>query len=53
MKQETRVRSLVQEDPQELGMAPLQCPCLEDPVDGGAWWGTVRGVTKSRTRLSD
>ena len=32
---------------------PLQYSCLENPMDGGAWWATVYGVTKSRTRLSD
>ena len=32
---------------------PLQCSCLENPRDGGAWWATVRGVTKSQTRLSN
>ena len=32
---------------------PLQYSCLEDPVDGGAWWAAVHGVAKSRTRLSD
>ena len=32
---------------------PLQCSCLENPMDRGAWWATVRGVTKSWTRLSD
>ena len=26
---------------------PLQYSCLENPVDGGAWWATVHGVTKS------
>ena len=31
---------------------PLQCSCLENPMDGGAWWAAVHGVTKSRTRLS-
>ena len=30
---------------------PLQCSCLENPRDGGAWWATVYGVTQSRTRL--
>ena len=30
---------------------PLQCSCLENPRDGGAWWAAVYGVTKSRTRL--
>ena len=32
---------------------PLQYSCLENPVDGGAWWATVHGVTESRTWLSD
>ena len=32
---------------------PLQYSCLENPMDRGAWWATVHGVTKSRTRLSD
>ena len=32
---------------------PLQYSCLENPKDGGAWWATVHGVAKSRTRLSD
>ena len=32
---------------------PLQYSCLENPMDGGAWWAVVHGVTKSQTRLSD
>ena len=32
---------------------PLQYSCLENPMDRGAWWATVYGVTKSQTRLSD
>ena len=32
---------------------PLQYSCLENPMDGGAWWATVHGVARSRTRLSD
>ena len=32
---------------------PLQHSCLENPMDGGAWWTAVHGVTRSRTRLSD
>ena len=32
---------------------PLQYSCLENPMDGGAWWATVHGVVKSQTRLSD
>ena len=30
---------------------PLQCSCLENPRDGGAWWAAVCGVAQSRTRL--
>ena len=30
---------------------PLQCSCLENPRDEGAWWAAVYGVTQSRTRL--
>ena len=38
----------------EKAMAPqLQYSCLENPMDGGAWWAAVHGVAKSRTRLSD
>ena len=33
--------------------SPLQYSCLENPMDKGAWWAAVHGVTKSRTRLSD
>ena len=32
---------------------PLQYTCLENPMDGGAWWAAVHGVARSRTRLSD
>ena len=32
---------------------PLQYPCLENPMDRGAWWAAVHGVAKSRARLSD
>ena len=30
---------------------PLQCSCLENPRDRGAWWAAIYGVTQSRTRL--
>ena len=30
---------------------PLQCSCLENPRDGGAWWAAVYGVAQSRTQL--
>ena len=45
--QETRVQFLGQEDPLEKEMAP------HSSILGRAWWATVHGVTKSRTRLSD
>ena len=32
---------------------PLQYSCLENPMDGGAWWAAVHGVAKSWTQLSD
>ena len=32
---------------------PLQYSCLENPMDGGAWWAAVNGIARSRTRLSD
>ena len=32
---------------------PLQCSCLENPMEEGTWWAAVHGVTKSRTQLSD
>ena len=30
---------------------PLQCSCLENPRDRGAWWAAVYGVAQSQTRL--
>ena len=32
---------------------PLQYSCLENPMDGGAWWAPVHGVAKGQTQLSD
>ena len=32
---------------------PFQYSCLENPMDGGAWWAVVHGVAEGRTRLSD
>ena len=32
---------------------PLQYSCLRNPMERGAWWAAVYGVTKNRTRLSD
>ena len=38
--------------PEEGNGNPLQYSCLENPMDGGAWWATVHWVTKSGTQLS-
>ena len=40
-------------DSREGNGTPLQYSCLENPMDGGAWWAAVHEVTKSWTRLSD
>ena len=32
---------------------PLQYSCLENAIDGGAWWAAVHGIVKIQTRLSD
>ena len=39
--------------PGEGNGTPLYYSCLENPMDGGAWWAAVYGVSKSGTRLSD
>ena len=39
--------------PGEGNGTPLQYSCLENPMDGGAWWAAVHGVAKSQARLSD
>ena len=49
--QETRVLS--ERTPEEGNGNPLQYSCLENPVDRGPWPATVRGVTKSQTRLTN
>ena len=52
--QETWVQSLGGEEPLEKGNGYLlQCSCLENPMDRGAWWATVHGVAKSQPQLSD
>ena len=43
------LRAPVRED---IG-TPLQYSCLENPMDGGAWWSAGHGVARNRTRLSD
>ena len=48
--QETRVRSLGWEDSL---VATHQYSCVENPMDRGAWWAVVHGVTRSRIQLRD
>ena len=52
--QEMFVQPLGLEEPLgEVSGNSFQYSCLENPMDGGAWWATVHGVTKSKTQLSD
>ena len=51
--QETQVHLWVRKIPGEGHGNPFQNSCLETSMDGGAWWATVHGVTKSWTQLSD
>ena len=32
--------------------SPLQCSCLGNPMDGGAWWAAIYGVAQSQTQLT-
>ena len=36
-------------DPMDVGNNPLQCFCLENPRDEGAWWAVISGVAQSQT----
>ena len=51
--QETQVRSLGSEEPLEKEMQPTPVFLLENPIDEGACWTTVHGVTKSWMQLSN
>ena len=44
--QETLVQSLSREEPEEGRGNPLQCSCLENPLDRRAWQATVHGVAR-------
>ena len=46
-------QQVVEPDPGEGDGTRLQYSCLENPMDGGAWWAAVHGVDISQTRLSD
>ena len=49
----THKKILLYKPLEKLNGTPLQYSCLENPMDGRAWWAAVHGVTKSWTRLSD
>ena len=52
--QKTQVQSLGREYPPGEGNGnPHQYSCLENPMEGGAWYATVHGFAKSQTQLSD
>ena len=50
---EITVYNIVGHRTREGDGTPLQYSCLENPMDGGAWWAAVHGVAKSWTRLCD
>ena len=50
--QETQVRLLGREDPEEGNGSPLPYSCLENSTDRGAWLAAVHMVTESQTQLS-
>ena len=53
MRASSTVNVVNKQSHREGNATPLQYSCLEKPMDGGAWWAAVHGVTKSRTQLSD
>ena len=48
IKQEVNIYIVLVSSSREGNGTPLQYSCLENPVDGGAWWAAIHGVTKSR-----
>ena len=52
-KSEEELKSLLMTVNGEGNGTPLQYCCLENPMDGGAWWAAVHEVAKSWTRLTD
>ena len=48
-----KLLSLIRSHFGEGNGTPLQYSCLENPMDGGAWWAAVHGVAKSQTQLSN
>ena len=52
-KSEEELKSLLMTVNGEGNGTPLLYCCLENPMDGGAWWAAVHGVAKSQTRLKD
>ena len=50
---QAEVLALMLRSGREGNGTPLQYSCLENPMDRGAWWAAVHGITKSQIRLSD
>ena len=53
MMMNTRDTNKAEKENREYLVRSLQYSCLENPMDGGAWWATVHEFAKSQTRLSD
>ena len=53
LSQETQMQYQGKEGALEEDGNPPQYSCLENPMDGGAWWATIQGVSKSQTQLRD
>ena len=44
-----KIKGVIEDLKGEGNGNPLQCSCLENPRDGGAWWAAIYGVAQSRT----
>ena len=52
-KNETRLSNWTELNAYSINLSPLQCSCLENPRDGGAWWAAIYGVAQSRMDWSN
>ena len=53
IKEISKICSVLQGDNGEGDGTPLQYSCLENPMNGGAWWAALHGVPEGQTRLSN
>ena len=52
-REEKKIWSSLVKQAGEGNGTPFQYSCLENPMDGGAWWAAVHGVAKNQTQLRD